>query len=549
MTPATGPVGPTDAELVAGVLAADREAFAAVYDKYGNKLYDFAYSMLRQREDAADAVADSFVIVAERINQLREPERLRPWLYAIVRSECLRMLRARKRVDYGGEEQLVNMADDALTPDQEAERAAMQKIVWDAAAGLADRDRALLDLHLRQGLEGAELGEAMGVSADNAYTMLSRLRSQVDRSLGALLIARLGRDDCVDLDTLLADWDGTFSPLIRKRVSRHVDDCEVCGERRKKILSPWMLLAGVPMFTAPALLRDRVVQNTQLVAFTTPTGEVLPAETTTAATTASTVTKPKVSTKTKVAGAAVAAVVLIGGTAATVALQNDDKGPQDIASSSTPTTASPTPTESPTPTPTETAAPGVLTLSTTAIALGGSASSSSFTLTNSGGTAVSYQLSSSASWLTAGPSTGTVQPGAATRISVRADRGAVKEGKSSGSIGVTWGSGSGKVAVTLTEERDPKVGRPNAGSNSICNPIPVTATASDESGLRSVILRWSGSGGSGTATMTRSDSVWKASMSGFTSGGSPTTMKVTATDKRGNTATASRVVTFDPCPG
>ncbi len=284
------------------MLAADREAFAAVYDKYGNKLYDFAYSMLRQREDAADAVADSFVIVAERINQLREPERLRPWLYAIVRSECLRMLRARKRVDYGGEEQLINMADDALTPDQEAERAAAQKIVWDAAAGLADRDRALLDLHLRQGLEGAELGEAMGVSAANAYTMLSRLRAQVDRSLGALLIARLGRDDCDDLDDLLADWDGTFSPLIRKRVSRHVDDCEVCGERRKKILSPWMLLAGVPMFTAPALLRDRVVENTQLVAYTTPSGEPLTATTaTTASTTSSTVAKSKVSTKTKVA--------------------------------------------------------------------------------------------------------------------------------------------------------------------------------------------------------------------------------------------------------
>ncbi len=255
----TDETGRTDAELVAGVLAADRDAFAAVYDRYGTKLYDFAYSMLRHREDAADAVADSFVLVAERLSQLRDPERLRPWLYAIVRSECLRKLRARKRVAFGGEEQLVQMADDALTPDQEAERAAMQKIVWDASAGLADRDRALLDLHLRQGLEGAELGEAMGVSASNAYVMLNRLRAQVDRSLGALLIARLGRDDCDDLDVLLADWDGTFSPLVRKRVSRHVDDCDVCSKRRKKILSPWMLLAAVPMFAAPLTLRDRVV--------------------------------------------------------------------------------------------------------------------------------------------------------------------------------------------------------------------------------------------------------------------------------------------------
>ncbi|MEO6605126.1 MAG: sigma-70 family RNA polymerase sigma factor, partial [Aeromicrobium sp.] len=528
MTSATGPAAPTDAELVAGVLAADREAFAAVFDKYGNKLYDFAYSMLRQREDAADAVADSFVLVAERINQLREPDRLRPWLYAIVRSECLRMLRARKRVDYGGEEQLINMADDALTPDQEAERAAMQKIVWDAAAGLADRDRALLDLHLRQGLEGAELGEAMGVTAANAYTMLNRLRAQVDRSLGALLIARLGRDDCGELDDLLADWDGTFSPLIRKRVSRHVDDCDVCGERRKKILSPWMLFGTIPMFAAPALLRDRVVENTQLVAYTTPTGE--PLEVTTASTTAAASTTSKVPTKTKVAAAAVAAVFVIGGTAATVALTNDDKGPKDITASSAAPSTTPTPSESlgsPTPTPKpSTAGPGVLTVSTTSIALGKSGSNSAFTLTNTGESPVDYQLTSDAGWLSASPTIGTLKEGASTQISVHANRGKVDEGKSTGHIAVAWNTGSASVAVSLTEENDPKVGRPVNATVSVCNPISVRSNVTDESGLATVVLRWSGDGGSGSKTMSGSGSVYRAKMGPFSAGG-PVTMRVT----------------------
>lgn len=544
MNSATGTAGPTDAELVAGVLAADHEAFAAVYDKYGNKLYDFAYSMLRQREDAADAVADSFVIVAERINQLREPERLRPWLYAIVRSECLRMLRARKRVDYGGEEQLINMADDALTPDQEAERAAMQKIVWDAAAGLADRDRALLDLHLRQGLDGAELAEAMDVTAANAYVMLNRLRSQIDRSLGALLIARLGRDDCDDLDELLANWDGTFSPLIRKRVSRHVDDCEKCGNRRKKILSPWMLLAGVPMVVAPALLRDRVVEDTQLVAYTTPSGEPLNV-------TAAPTNKTKISTKAKIAAAAVAAVVVMGGTATTVALQGGDgKDPDDLTASSAPPSASATPTKPVASEPSKTATPGALTLSTTAIALGKNASSSSFTLTNSGGSAVSYSLTSDAGWLTAAPTSGNLDAGAAAQVVVRANRGRVGEGTSTGYIGVTWGSGSGKVAVSLIQVRDPSVGRPAAAASPSCGQqtVQVRASVTDESGLRSVTLRWTSPGGSGTRTMTKSGSRWIAQMGPITVGGT-VTMRVTATDTRGNSATSSGSVGATPCPG
>lgn len=267
MNAASGEAGPPDAELVAGVLAGDREAFATVYDRYGDRLYDFAHSMLRQREEAEDAVADAFVIVAERLGQLRDPDRLRPWLYAIVRSQCLRRLKARKRVAYGGDEQLVDMADTSMTPNAEAELSALRDLVWDASAGLAGRDRAMLDLHLRQGLEGAELGEAMGVSASNAYVMLNRLRAQVERSLGALLIARLGRDDCEELDGILVDWDGRFSPLVRKRVARHVDNCDVCTDRRRKIVSPLSLLAGVPLIAAPLSLRDRVVNDTQLVAY------------------------------------------------------------------------------------------------------------------------------------------------------------------------------------------------------------------------------------------------------------------------------------------
>lgn len=545
----TEPNGPTDAELVAGVLAADRDAFAAVYDRYGTKLYDFAYSMLRHREDAADAVADSFVIVAERLGQLRDPERLRPWLYAIVRSECLRKLRARKRVAFGGEEQLIQMADDALTPDQEAERAAMQKIVWDASAGLADRDRALLDLHLRQGLEGAELGEAMGVSASNAYVMLNRLRGQVDRSLGALLIARLGRDDCDELDALLVDWDGTFSPLVRKRVSRHVDDCDVCSKRRKKILSPWMLLAGVPMFTAPLTLRDRVVGDTQLVAYTTPAGEplaVVPAS------------APRGKPKAAVTAAAAAVVIILSGVAALFwAGNDDDASPKaDVVTtptalpSSTPTADAKAPT-TPTPTPTPsktTAAPGVLTVSTASISLGRSGSTSTFTLTNTGGLPVDYRLTSSAGWLSGSPGTGRVNAGSSMQVAVRAERGEVGEGTSSGSIGVSWDTGSAKVKVSLVEEHKPVVGRPTTGANPSCDDVAVSARVTDESRLSSVVLRWSGPSGSGSARMSGSGSTWRAEMGPFPVGGN-VTMRVTATDSRGNSATASRTVNVNPCPG
>lgn len=554
--------GPTDAELVARVLQADREAFAVVYDRYGPKLYDFSYSMLRHREDAADAVADSFVKFAEKLPQLREPDRLRPWLYAIVRSECLHKLKARKRVSYGDDEQLMAMADDSITPEQSAEQAALQKLVWDAAAGLADRDRALLDLHLRQGLDGAELGEAMGVSAANAYVMLNRLRAQVDRSLGALLIARMGRDDCEELDTLLVDWDGTFSPLIRKRVARHVESCEICGERRKKILSPWMLLAGVPVFVAPLTLRDRVLKDTQLVAYSGP-----PSATT------------GWSTRTKGAAAAAALLVAAAGLTAVVVSQNGDD-PSSIAGSSPTPGLDPSfgvsggivpgpPTAGLTPAPTggpsagtsgqpnasanpsveATQLPGTLTLSTRSIDLGLIRTSGSVRISGKGDVPVTFFASSDADWLSASPRSDTVTGSSSTTMVITVNRGRVREGTSTGHIQLMWNGGSATITVKLRQENDPQVARPTAPANSSCS-LPVAVEASDDTGLDTVKLRWSGPGSAGgTLTMHRSGGQWVTTIEPITIGGDYT-MRAIATDTRGNTTTGPALeLSVDPCPG
>jgi DNA-directed RNA polymerase specialized sigma24 family protein len=84
----------SDAELVRAATAGDRGAFAAIYDRYTDRLHDFCWSVLRDRDEAADATQDTFLVAAERLGQLRHPERLRPWLYAVARSQALGRARA-----------------------------------------------------------------------------------------------------------------------------------------------------------------------------------------------------------------------------------------------------------------------------------------------------------------------------------------------------------------------------------------------------------------------------------------------------------------------
>jgi hypothetical protein len=73
-----------DSELVASIVAGDPEGLAAAYDRYSGPLFGYCQSLLRERDDAADAVQDTFVIAASKLGRLRDPERLRPWLFAVA---------------------------------------------------------------------------------------------------------------------------------------------------------------------------------------------------------------------------------------------------------------------------------------------------------------------------------------------------------------------------------------------------------------------------------------------------------------------------------
>ncbi|MDQ2651039.1 MAG: RNA polymerase sigma factor, partial [Actinomycetota bacterium] len=248
-----------DKTLVAAARRGDDSAWGVIYDRYADKLHDHCFRILRDRDEAADALHDAFIAASRNLHQLRDPDRLRPWLYSISRHCALRRLKARDRVE------LTDAPDDMTAPDPDLDRGLaaeeLGELVWAAAAGLNPRDQALLDLSVRQGLEGQDLADAMGTSLSNSYVMLSRMRDQVERSLGALLIARLGRDDCEELDGLLAGWDGKFSPLLRKRVARHVDGCEICSHKRSTVASPLALLAVVPVTPAPAMLKGRIISS------------------------------------------------------------------------------------------------------------------------------------------------------------------------------------------------------------------------------------------------------------------------------------------------
>lgn len=139
--------------------------------------------------------------------------------------------------------------------------------------GLNPRERDVIELSLVAELGGDELATALGVSRNHAHALLSRARGQLERSLGALIVARTGRDACAELDAMLAGWDGWLTVLTRKRISRHIDQCDICGERKRRELTPALLGGVLPIAALPAALspgfRDQLLH---VLADRSPTG-------------------------------------------------------------------------------------------------------------------------------------------------------------------------------------------------------------------------------------------------------------------------------------
>ena len=250
--------GMEDPEVVAAIVAGDPGGIAAAYDRYAVALYSYCRSLLREPEDAADVVQDTFLIATSKLGGLRDPGKLRPWLYAVARNECLRRLRSGEAT--AALDEAVDTPTASADVGDAAEREDLRELIKAAIDGLNRGERDVIELSLVHELEGDELAEALGVTRNHAHALLSRARSQLERSLGALVVARTGRQACAELDAALAGWDGQMNVLVRKRVSRHIERCKICGERKRRELTPELFAGALPLVALLPGFRERVLR-------------------------------------------------------------------------------------------------------------------------------------------------------------------------------------------------------------------------------------------------------------------------------------------------
>jgi DNA-directed RNA polymerase specialized sigma24 family protein len=236
------------------------DGLADVYDAYAQPLYSYCGWLVRDPGAAAEALIRTFLAAAAAPpGDLDDPGKLRPWLYATARAECVTLLDAPGEtgaVQPGTAPRFPGLDGTSETADDpeagETERAALRELIGATLAGLDLRAGEVVELSLRHHLSDADLAVVLCLSWDKAQALASRARNQLEKAIGVVLLARTGQQDCPGLAGLLAGWDGqTVTRQMLVQVGRHIEHCPACASHRRgtlrlEALSGLLLLAPLP---------------------------------------------------------------------------------------------------------------------------------------------------------------------------------------------------------------------------------------------------------------------------------------------------------------
>jgi len=187
---------PSDADLVARSLAGNREAFGQIVARYQSLVCSLAYSATGSVSVSEDVAQETFVAAWKKLGDLRELERLRPWLCGIARNLSINRHRDGKREPTHGAESLDNLGHlttDEASPALQAIQRDEEAILWRALEAIPETYREPLVLFYREHQSVASVAVALDLSEDNVRMRLSRGRKLLSEQVEVLVEGTLER--------------------------------------------------------------------------------------------------------------------------------------------------------------------------------------------------------------------------------------------------------------------------------------------------------------------------------------------------------------------
>lgn len=191
----------TESELARRLIAGEPGAFDHFVEYFRAKIFHYSWLMCGKREDAEEVAQETLLKVFENAEQLREPEKIRSWVFRIAKNACL--MKRRKSVfappqelsldefmparSGDGDRTRIEIADWSTLPDGKAMRSEMRELLERAIRDLPEMYRTVVLLRDMEELSTQETAQILDVTEDVVKTRLHRARLAIRERLDEYL--------------------------------------------------------------------------------------------------------------------------------------------------------------------------------------------------------------------------------------------------------------------------------------------------------------------------------------------------------------------------
>ncbi len=168
-----------EAEIIRRVLRGQTEAYAVLIERHRDRAMTLALRMLKNREDAEEALQDAFVKAFRGLRSFKADSKFATWLYRILYNGCA--TRLRRSGSYGKEIPDYDLVEKEAVrtearPDRRYEFKELQEIVAQGMEEIPAIYGGILTLYFVQEMSYEEIAEVTGISLNTVKTRLFRAR-------------------------------------------------------------------------------------------------------------------------------------------------------------------------------------------------------------------------------------------------------------------------------------------------------------------------------------------------------------------------------------
>lgn len=155
-------------------MASAEERFAELFDRTHQPLLAYAVRRVADPGDAADVVAETFLVAWRRLDDVPEGDQARPWLFGVARRVLANLYRGERRRSALADRLRAELPMVVQPPVEDG-----PSLVEQALAGLGDDDQELLRLVAWEQLARDEIALVLGVSRAVVRVRLHRARRRL----------------------------------------------------------------------------------------------------------------------------------------------------------------------------------------------------------------------------------------------------------------------------------------------------------------------------------------------------------------------------------